>query len=70
MKTKLISVLKWFRTQWRKYAGFDGDRLMMFHQAHGKFYVVYPDGKRSQRMGWKCANDYRDMFGGEVKEVE
>ena len=61
---------KHIRTFWRKHFGFESEGLMCGHRMYGKFYVAYPDGQRSQRMGWKCANDYRDMFGGEVKEVD
>lgn len=34
---------------------------------YGKFYVRYPDGKRSILMYYKTAKDYAEIFGGELK---
>jgi len=36
------------------------------HRIYGKFYVRYPDGKRSQPFSWRVANEYKERFGGEV----
>lgn len=36
--------------------------------AYGKFYVVYPDGKKSIKMYYKNAKTYASLFGGKVKE--
>ena len=63
-----MKFFKWLRTEWRK-RSFDSDGLMLYHRLYGKFFVVYPDGNKSQNMSWRVANDYRDLFGGKVKEV-
>ena len=43
---------------------------MMFENIYGKFFVVYPDGKKSCKMSWCTASDYKELFGGEIKEVD
>lgn len=38
----------------------------MVEASSGRFYVRYPDGKRSQRFYYSTACDYAEMFGGSV----
>lgn len=33
---------------------------------HGRFFVLYPDGKQSQLFDYLTALDYRDIFGGDI----
>lgn len=33
-----------------------------------RYYVLYPDGKRSCRMTKATAQDYQTLYGGEVKK--
>lgn len=42
------------------------DHTMDWHRRHGSFYVLYPDGQRSQPFTYDVACDYRQIFGGEV----
>ena len=64
-----MKLFKWIRTQWRKFS-YSGGGLMMFENIYGKFFVVYPDGKKSCKMSWCTACDYKELFGGEIKEVD
>lgn len=59
----LYSIRRWL-DKWPRHG-----ELLYFHQARGRWRVIYPDGKRSQRFDYKTANDYRDIFGGEVIHV-
>ena len=38
----------------------DGQRI------RGKYYVIYDDGERTERMNYSIAKDYAAMFGGTV----
>jgi len=44
----------------------NGNDSMMQGQLNGRFYVIYPDRKKSVRMFYHQACSYRDIFGGEV----
>lgn len=33
---------------------------------HGRFVVMYPDGRRSQRMWLETAENYQQIFGGTI----
>jgi hypothetical protein len=46
------------------------NRSVEWHSIHGKWRVIYPDGKRSQRFTKEVANDYRDIFGGQVVRAD
>lgn len=35
----------------------------------GRFRVLYPDGKRSQRLHFKTAKTYAYLYGGEIIHV-
>lgn len=51
---------KWHRLSY--YESLDENRM------YGKFYVKYTNGQRSQNFCWKVANEYKNMFGGEMIE--
>lgn len=44
----------------------ESEHSMGWHSAYGKWQVRYPDGKVSQPFSRKVAEDYREMFGGEI----
>ena len=44
--------------------------LMCFKEIEGKFYVVYPDNKRSQKMDYYCARNYAEIFKGKVHHIK
>ena len=48
------------------YKLFDYQDSLYNHSIYGKFRVEYEDGRKSQSMSWKCANDYAKMFKGKV----
>jgi hypothetical protein len=48
---------------------FKGDSNSCLQWGRGRFYVVYPDGKRSTSMYYTTAKDYASIFGGEVKHI-
>lgn len=54
-----IKLIIWIRKQ--KYSDSYRSKFL-----YGKFYVRYPDGKKSVKMYYKHAKDYCDMFGGAV----
>jgi hypothetical protein len=44
----------------------EAEHLMGWHQTYGEWRVRYPDGKISQPFSRQVAEDYAEMFGGEV----
>ena len=56
--------IRWIKRQWYKLFRIDG--ILLSHANRGKFRVKYKDGAISQPFDWKTANDYKEMFGGEV----
>lgn len=66
LKRNILQLIQKIKIQYHKLFNFG---MLMHHKANGKFYVVYPDGKKSQAFSWKIANDYKDMFGGQVEFI-
>tara|TARA_R110000851_G_scaffold13330_9_gene45583 strand:- start:10 stop:243 length:234 start_codon:yes stop_codon:yes gene_type:complete len=59
----LYSVVRFLKREWYKlafYEGRDDNRI------RGKFKVLYDDGRMSENMCWRVANDYAEMFKGKV----
>ena len=52
----------WFRRQLDKLHG--GNSLTQW--GYGRWFVYYPDGKRSATMYYSTANEYAEIFGGTV----
>lgn len=48
------------------YKLFDYGDSLYNHSINGKFRVEYEDGRKSQPMSWRCANDYKNIFKGKV----
>lgn len=44
-------------------------RSMDFNRRHGRYYVKYPDGSKSQPFCLDVARDYADIFGGIVLDM-
>jgi hypothetical protein len=44
----------------------NSEHLTGWHHAYGKWRVRYPDGKISQPFNRQVAEDYKEMFGGEI----
>jgi len=38
----------------------------MIEATQGRFYVRYPDGKRSQRFHYGTARTYAELYGGKI----
>lgn len=38
----------------------------MVQATFGRFYVRYPDGKRSQRFYYRTARQYAELYGGRI----
>lgn len=45
------------------------DLSLDYNRIHGKWYVVYPDGARSQRMCYDTARIYSNIYNGQVKHI-
>lgn len=52
------------RREWYKLLSINGS--LWSHSAYGKFRVKYPDGQISQKFSYKCAKNYKAIFGGEI----
>lgn len=46
------------------------NRSVLWHDMNGEWRVRYPDGRFSQRFTRAVADDYRQIFGGEVVEAK
>ncbi len=46
------------------------DRSRDFNRLHGTFYVIYPDGQKSEPMCNDVACGYAKVFGGKVEPLE
>lgn len=44
-------------------------RMMAFQRMYGQFFVIYPDQKKSQILGFSTACDYASIFGGTVHHI-
>lgn len=64
-KKKLIlyRVIRFLKRNWYKLAFYEG---RSDNRNRGKFKVLYDDGRMSENMCWKVANDYAEMFKGKV----
>jgi len=56
-------VVYFLKREWYKLAFHEGRSN---NRSKGKFKVLYNDGRMSENMCWKVANDYAQRFGGKV----
>lgn len=54
----------WFDKFWSA-----GGESLLNQQMRGKFFVKYKDGLQSQNFDYRTANDYAEIFGGEVFHI-
>ena len=59
----LYGVVRFLKREWYKLAFYEGRGN---NRNKGKFKVLYDDGRISENMCWKVANDYAEMFKGKV----
>jgi hypothetical protein len=59
----LYGVVRFLKREWYKLAFYEGRGN---NRNKGKFKVLYNDGRMSENMCWKVANDYAQMFGVKV----
>ena len=62
-KFSLHNVICFLKREWYKLAFYEGRGN---NRNKGKFKVLYDDGRMSENMCWKVANDYAQMFKGKV----
>lgn len=60
-------MIKWLKKQLDKLHHCGND---LAQWGAGRWYVRYPDGKRSVAMHYGTAKNYADIFGGKVFHVE
>lgn len=65
MKKLLYCIKREYYKLW-DITGMGDDRSVADHRKKGKFRVKYRDGEISQPFSWRVANEYKEMFGGEV----
>ena len=41
-----------------------------YNRVYGQFYVIYPDGMRSENMCLDVAKNYKGIFGGTIHQKE
>lgn len=56
-------VIRFLKRGWYKLAFYEG---RSDNRNRGKFKVLYDNGRMSENMCWKVANDYAEMFKGKV----
>ena len=56
-------VIHFLKREWHKLAFYEGRGN---NRNKGKFKVLYDDGRISENICWKVANDYAQMFKGKV----
>jgi hypothetical protein len=42
------------------------EHLLVWHSAYGQWRVLYPDGEISQPFSLSVAEDYQELFGGQI----
>lgn len=61
--SKVGIFINWIKIQFYKLQSSDSTLRGILY---GKFYVIYPDGKKSINMYYNVARDYASIFGGDV----
>lgn len=59
------TIKTWIAERWHRTRS-GVDRTVIYNAMYGRFYVMYPDGKCSLNMCWDTAQNYQQIFGGQI----